>query len=113
MINEDSSDTPSKIGIAHLIACDPEEQATENQYVKTMQLKRLKLSPEKFRQNFVKQQKSTDCNWHDFYYEIKNYLEGWLNRLKIEAHEQLKDLIIVYGIKKTASYEFKEKFWDH
>ena len=53
--------------ISHLIAREPEEQAREYEYVKSLLLKRFKLSPEKFRQLFVKLQKSVDKTWHAFF----------------------------------------------
>lgn len=97
--------------IAHLIAREPEEKASEHQYVKTMLMKRFKLNSEKFRKNFVKIQKSLDCTWYYFYYDMKNYLLGWLNGLKIEKNYQLKDLMIFDQIKKEHRLNLRKDFW--
>lgn len=98
--------------INNLIAREPEEKARDYAHVKSLLLQRFKLTVEKFRQLWVKTQKSPESTWHDFYYEIKTYFEGWLTGLKIETFDQLKDLMIVDQLKKRASGEFKEHFLD-
>ncbi|GBM95937.1 hypothetical protein AVEN_14597-1, partial [Araneus ventricosus] len=96
--------------IVQLIAREPEEGAKKYEYVKALLLQRFKLSAEKFRQLFNKHQKASESTWYDFYYELKNYLEGWLNGLNVKTFEQLKDLMLVDQIKKRTSMEFKEHF---
>ncbi|GBM41727.1 hypothetical protein AVEN_173128-1 [Araneus ventricosus] len=98
--------------IVHLIAREPEEDAKKYEYVKALLLQIFKLSAEKFRQLFNKHQKASESAWYDFYYELKNYLEGWLNGLNIKTFEQLKDLMLVDQIKKRTSMDFKENFMD-
>ncbi|GBM81824.1 hypothetical protein AVEN_126698-1 [Araneus ventricosus] len=98
--------------IVQLIAREPEEDAKKYEYVKSLLLQRFKLSAEKFQQLFNKHQKSSESTWYDFYYELKNYLEGWLNGLNVKTFEQLKDLMLVDQIKKRTSMEFKEHFMD-
>ncbi|GBL98921.1 hypothetical protein AVEN_165737-1 [Araneus ventricosus] len=98
--------------IVELIAREPEEDAKKYEYVKALLLQRFKLSAEKFRQLFNKHQKAFESTWYDFYYELKNYLEGWLNGLNIKTFEQLKDLMLVDQIKKRTSTDFKEHFMD-
>ncbi|GBM28127.1 hypothetical protein AVEN_218619-1, partial [Araneus ventricosus] len=98
--------------IVQLIAREPEEDAKKYEYVKALLLQRFKLSAEKFRQLFNKHQKASESTWYDFYYELKNYLEGWLNGLNVKTFEQLKDLMLVDQIKKRTSMEFKEHFMD-
>ncbi|GFU77762.1 CCHC-type domain-containing protein [Trichonephila clavipes] len=67
------------LGIVGLIAREPEKDAADYKFVKKLLLQRFKLSPEKFRQLFVKHQKNPDGTWKDFYYEIRNFCEEWLN----------------------------------
>ncbi|GBL76021.1 Retrovirus-related Pol polyprotein from transposon 412 [Araneus ventricosus] len=98
--------------IVQLIARELEEGAKKYEYVKALLLQRFKLSAEKFRQLFNKHQKASESTWYDFYYELKNYLEGWLNGLNVKTFEQLKDLMLVDQIKKRTSMEFKEHFMD-
>ncbi|GBM94055.1 hypothetical protein AVEN_124556-1 [Araneus ventricosus] len=98
--------------IVQLIAREPEEDAKKFEYVKALLLQRFKLSAEKFRQLFNKHQKASESTWYDFYYELKNYLEGWLNGLNVKTFEQLKYLMLVDQIKKRTSMEFKEHFMD-
>ncbi|GBM88165.1 hypothetical protein AVEN_12382-1 [Araneus ventricosus] len=70
--------------IVQLITREPEEDAKKYEYVKALLLQGFKLSAEKFRQLFNKHQKASESTWYDFYYELKNYLEGWLNGLNIK-----------------------------
>ncbi|GBM59302.1 hypothetical protein AVEN_60648-1 [Araneus ventricosus] len=98
--------------IVQLIAREPEEDAKKYEYVKALLLQRFKLSADKFRQLFNKHQKASESTWYDFYYELKNYLEGWLNGLNVKTFEQLKDLMLVDQIKKRTSMDFKEHFMD-
>ncbi|GBO13746.1 hypothetical protein AVEN_120129-1 [Araneus ventricosus] len=100
--------------IVQRIARETEEDAKKYEYVKALLLQRFKLSAEKFRQLFNKHQKAPkkESTWYDFYYELKKYLEGWLNGLNVKTFEQLKDLMLVDQIKKRTSMEFKEHFMD-
>ncbi|GFY59414.1 retrovirus-related Pol polyprotein from transposon 17.6 [Trichonephila inaurata madagascariensis] len=98
------------IEVNNIIAREPEEQASDYDHIKEVLLKRFKLSAEKFRQLLVKTQKNSDATWYDFYHELKTFLDGWLNGLKIEVFEQLKDLMLVDQIKRRTPNEFKEHF---
>ncbi|GFX25118.1 CCHC-type domain-containing protein [Trichonephila clavipes] len=97
--------------IVGLIAREPEKDAADYEFVKKLLLQRFKLSPEKFRQLFVKHQKNPDGTWKDFYYEIRNFCEEWLNGLDIQTFEDLKDLLITDQMKKVPS-EVREHFLD-
>ncbi|GFX78166.1 CCHC-type domain-containing protein [Trichonephila clavipes] len=97
--------------IVGLIAREPEKDAADYEFVKKLLLQRFKLSPEKFRQLFVKHQKNPDGTWKDFYYEIRNFCEEWLNGLDIQTFEDLKVLLITDQMKKVPS-EVREHFLD-
>ncbi|GBM15795.1 hypothetical protein AVEN_262947-1 [Araneus ventricosus] len=96
--------------IVQLLAREPEEDTKKYEYVKALLLQRFKSSAEQFRQLFNKHQKAPESTWYDFYYELRNYLEVWLNGLKVKAFEQLKDLMLVDQIKKRNSIDFKKHF---
>ncbi|GFU52808.1 retrovirus-related Pol polyprotein from transposon 17.6 [Trichonephila clavipes] len=100
------------VEINNIIAREPEEQANDYEHIREVLLKRFKLSAEKFRQLLVKTQKNSEATWYDFYHELKTFLDGWLNGLKIETFEQLRDLMLVDQIKRRAPNEFKEHFLD-
>ena len=51
-----------------LIAREPEELADDYQHVKQLLLDKFKLSPEKFRQLFVKHQRTEGVSWKEFSY---------------------------------------------
>ncbi|GFW28256.1 retrovirus-related Pol polyprotein from transposon 17.6 [Trichonephila clavipes] len=91
---------------------ESEELASDYDHVKALLLKRFKLSPEKFRQLFVKRQKNPETTWNDFYYELQTYFEGWIAGLGITTFKQLKDLMITDQLKKKAPIEFKEHHLD-
>ncbi|GFX67817.1 CCHC-type domain-containing protein [Trichonephila clavipes] len=88
-----------------LIAREPEKDAANYEFVKKLLPQRLKLSLEKFRQLLVKHQKNPDGTWKDFYYEIRNFCEEWLNGLDIQTFEDLKDLLISDQMKKKVPTE--------
>ncbi|GFX05438.1 retrovirus-related Pol polyprotein from transposon 297 [Trichonephila clavipes] len=90
---------------------ESEELASDYDHVKALLLKRFKLSPEKFRQLFVKHQKNPETTWDDFYYELQTYFEGWIAGLGITI-KQLKDLMITDQLKKKSPIEFKEHHLD-
>ncbi|GFS80800.1 retrovirus-related Pol polyprotein from transposon 17.6 [Trichonephila clavipes] len=98
--------------IVNIIARESEELASDYDHVKALILKRFKLSPEKFRQLFVKHQKNPETTWDDFYYELQTYFEGWIAGLGITTFKQLKDLMITDQLKKKAPIEFKEHHLD-
>ncbi|GFT15622.1 retrovirus-related Pol polyprotein from transposon 412 [Trichonephila clavipes] len=100
------------LDIVNIIVRESEELASDYDHVKALFLKRFKLSPEKFRQLFVKHQKNPETTWDDFYYELQTYFEGWIAGLGITTFKQLKDLMITDQLKKKAPIEFKEHHLD-
>ncbi|GFW24249.1 uncharacterized protein TNCV_738751 [Trichonephila clavipes] len=77
-----------------------------------MLLQRFKLTAEKFRELFSRHRKSPNGTWKDYYFEIRAYFEGWLNELKIDSFDGLKNLIIADQMKKKCSPECKEHYLD-
>ncbi|GBL73966.1 hypothetical protein AVEN_230895-1 [Araneus ventricosus] len=75
-------------------------------------LKRFKLSPEEFRKKFFHHQKNSDKSWLEFTFEISNYFQEWIERLKIDSFEKLKNLIITDQVKRQAPLEAKDHFLD-
>ncbi|GFV65870.1 retrovirus-related Pol polyprotein from transposon 17.6 [Trichonephila clavipes] len=75
-----------------------------------MLLQRFKLTAEKFRELFLRHIKSPNGTWKDYYFEIRAYIEGWLNELKIDSFDGLKNLMIADQMKKKCSPECKEYY---
>ncbi|GFU06232.1 uncharacterized protein TNCV_4765371 [Trichonephila clavipes] len=98
---------PSKV--SHIIAREP-DKANSYEHVKDLLLKRLKLTPEKFRQLFVTYQKAPERTWIDFYHELNTYFKGWIDGLKIDTFNKLSDLIITDQLKRKTPFEFKEYY---
>ncbi|GFU80267.1 uncharacterized protein TNCV_3520441 [Trichonephila clavipes] len=61
---------------------------------------------------FTSHRKSANGTWKDYYFEIRAYFEGWLNELKIDSFDGLKNLIIAGQMKKKCSSECKEHYLD-
>ncbi|GFW02675.1 transposon Tf2-9 polyprotein [Trichonephila clavipes] len=100
------------IDSAHLIAIEPADKCNDYNHVKSLLLKRFKLSPKKLRQLFISHRKSNERTWQDFFYEIQTYFDGWISGLNVETFDQLRELIIADQIKKSAPYELREHFLD-
>ncbi|GFV68598.1 uncharacterized protein TNCV_3879401 [Trichonephila clavipes] len=56
--------------------------------------------------------KSPNGTWKDYYFEIRAYFESWLNELKINSFDRLKNLMIADQMKKRCSPECKEHYLD-
>lgn len=65
-----------------------------------MLLKHFKLSPEKCRQKFVTHVKEPKYTWKDFVFKIRNYFDEWLEGLKINYFDRLKELMITDQLRK-------------
>ncbi|GFY24527.1 uncharacterized protein TNCV_1015731 [Trichonephila clavipes] len=98
--------------VTSLIASEPEEKCRDYSHIRGMLLQRFKLTAEKFRELFLRHRKSPNGTWKDYYFEIRAYFEGWLNELKIDSFDGLKNLMIVDQMKKRCSPECKEHYLD-
>ncbi|GFU12237.1 uncharacterized protein TNCV_4600401 [Trichonephila clavipes] len=86
--------------VTSLIAREPEEKCRDYSHIRGMLLQRFKLTAEKFRELFSRHRKSPIGTWKDYYFEIRAYFEGWLNKLKVDSFDGLKNLMIADQIKK-------------
>lgn len=66
--------------------------------------------PEEFRQQLISHKKDPSAKWHNLAYELRNYLEEWVNGMEINIFEALKELIVVDQIKRNLPVEMKEHF---
>ncbi|GBO03898.1 Retrovirus-related Pol polyprotein from transposon 17.6 [Araneus ventricosus] len=118
-----AADVPKEFWASHLLSLLPYEIAQlvaredvgisrDFEKVKSLLLKRYKLTAEKFRQLFSKHCKSPTATWKDFAYEVRNYFHGWISGLDISIFDQLKELIIVDQIKRRVPPEVPEHYID-
>ncbi|GFX97989.1 transposon Tf2-8 polyprotein [Trichonephila clavipes] len=77
-----------------------------------MLLQWFKLTTEKIRELFSRHRKSPNGTWKNYYFEIQAYFEGWLNELKIDSFDGLKNLMIADHMKKRCSPECNEHYLD-
>ncbi|GFT69895.1 retrovirus-related Pol polyprotein from transposon opus [Trichonephila clavipes] len=98
--------------ITQLIARESEDKFDNYDYIKGVLLKRFKMSPETFRQKFMKHQRIPARSWRDFVFEITSYFEEWLDGMEVRDFKSLKDLIITDQLKKRVPGETREHFVD-
>ncbi|GFT54267.1 CCHC-type domain-containing protein [Trichonephila clavipes] len=98
--------------ITQLIARESEDKFDNYDYIKGVLLKRFKMSPETFRQKFMKHQRIPARSWRDFVFEITSYFEEWLDGMEVRDFKSLKDLIITDQLKKRVPAEIREHFVD-
>ncbi|GFW63311.1 uncharacterized protein TNCV_3477271 [Trichonephila clavipes] len=98
--------------VTTFIVREPEEKCRDYSHFRGMLLQRFKLTAEKFRDLFSRHRKSPSGTWKDYYFEIRAYFEGWLNELKIDSFDGLKNLMIADQMKKKCSPECKEYYLD-
>ncbi|GFT52362.1 retrovirus-related Pol polyprotein from transposon 17.6 [Trichonephila clavipes] len=98
--------------ISDIIAREPDDKAHSYEHVKSLLLKRFKLTPENFRQVFVSHQKIPEKTWINFYHELNTYFNGLIDGLKIDTFEKLSDLVITDKLKRKTPFEFKEYYLD-
>ncbi|GBL98084.1 hypothetical protein AVEN_84586-1 [Araneus ventricosus] len=75
--------------VAQLIAREPYEIANDYGEVKKILLKRYNLTPEKFRQKFFMHNKNLGSTWKNFAYELRSFLNEWVNGVKADSFEKL------------------------
>ncbi|GFS60079.1 retrovirus-related Pol polyprotein from transposon opus [Trichonephila clavipes] len=97
--------------ITQLIARESEDKFDNYDYIKGVLLKRFKMSPETFRQKFMKHQRIPARSWRDFVFKITSYFEEWLDGMEVRDFKSLKDLI-TDQLKKRVPGEIREHFVD-
>ncbi|GFW38544.1 retrovirus-related Pol polyprotein from transposon opus [Trichonephila clavipes] len=98
--------------ITQLIARESEDKFDNYDYIKGVLLKRFKMSPETFRQKFMKHQHIPARSWRDFVFESTSYFEECLDGMEVRDFKSLKDLIITDQLKKRVPGEIREHFVD-
>ncbi|XP_055932090.1 uncharacterized protein LOC129962368 [Argiope bruennichi] len=98
--------------VVQIIAREPEEESNVYEYVKELLLRRFKLSAETFRLRFVQHQKRMESSWRDLAFELRSFLEEWLDGVNVKDFESLKDLMVVDQIKRRVGNEVREHLVD-
>ncbi|GFY13747.1 CCHC-type domain-containing protein [Trichonephila clavipes] len=70
------------------------------------------ICKKKFRQMFSRHTKDPVKTWHDFYFHLQTYVDGWFKESKVTTLEELEDLIVADQIKKKAPQDYKDHFLD-
>ncbi|GBM31232.1 hypothetical protein AVEN_193360-1 [Araneus ventricosus] len=75
------------LDLAQIIIKEPEEKMQDYLNVKEVLLDRFKMKPETFRLKFTQHQKKTGALWRELVFELRNYLDGWLDGLEVRDFE--------------------------
>ncbi|GBN00343.1 hypothetical protein AVEN_270115-1 [Araneus ventricosus] len=101
--------------VVQIIAREPEKESSDYDYVKELLLRRFKLSAETFRLRFMQQQKKKpEGSWRDLAFELRSFLEEWLEGLSVKDFDSLKDLMVMVSdqMKRRAGVGTREHFID-
>ncbi|GBN98605.1 hypothetical protein AVEN_200026-1 [Araneus ventricosus] len=98
------------LDLAQIIIKEPKEKMQDYLNVKEVLLDRFKMKPETFRLKFAQHQRKPRALWKELFFELRNYLEGWLDGSEVRDFESLKNLMISDQIKRRVSGEVKEHF---
>lgn len=89
---------------------EPEEKMSDYQYMKKVLLSRFKMKPEACRIKFTSLQKTT--TWKDLVFDLRTYLNHWLEGMEVVNFETLKELLVADQLKRRATPDMKEHFLD-
>ncbi|GBN57268.1 hypothetical protein AVEN_257600-1 [Araneus ventricosus] len=100
------------LDLAQIIIKEPEDKMKDYLHIKGVLLERFKMKPETFRVKFTQHQRKSGELWKELIFELRNYLEGWLDGVKVNDFETLKNLMITDQVKRRVSPEVKDHFLD-
>ncbi|GBN01224.1 hypothetical protein AVEN_149562-1 [Araneus ventricosus] len=100
------------LDLAQIIIKEPEDKMKDYLHIKGVLLERFKMKPETFRVKFTQHQRKSGELWKELIFELRNYLEGWLDGIKVNDFETLKNLMITDQVKRRVSPEVKDHFLD-
>jgi len=98
--------------VSELIVKEPEEMGDNYPHMKRIIMKRFKLSPVALRLKFEEHQRKAGMLWSDLVYELRGYLESWLESAEVKDFQSLKNLILTEQVKKRVPPEIREHFLD-
>ncbi|GBM35823.1 hypothetical protein AVEN_22622-1 [Araneus ventricosus] len=100
------------LDLAQIIIKEPEDKMKDYLHIKGVLLERFKMKPETFRVKFTQHQRKSGELWKELIFELRNYLEGWIDGVKVNEFETLKNLMITDQVKRRVSPEVKDHFLD-
>ncbi|GBM94570.1 hypothetical protein AVEN_198320-1 [Araneus ventricosus] len=109
---EESEWASQPLKLSQIIIKKPEEKMKDYLHIKGVLLERFKMKPETFRVNFTQHQRQSGALWKELVFKLKNYLEWWLNGVKVNDFETLKNLMITDKIKRRVPPEVKDHILD-
>lgn len=98
--------------VSEIIVKEPVEKSEDYAHIKKLLLKRFRLSAVALREKFEEHTRKAGALWSDLAYELRGYLESWLESVEVNDFESLKELMLSEQIKKRASWETKQHFID-
>ena len=98
--------------IAQLIVKEPEEKGDDYQHVKKLLMHRFKLSSLALKTKFEEHSRKNGMLWVDLVYELRVYLDNWLESVEIKDFDSLKELMLTEQLKRRVPLEIREHYLD-
>ena len=100
------------IEVSEQILKEPDDKAYDFTHVKRLLFKRFKLSSRALRNKFETHNRKPDALWSDLVYELRGYLNNWLESVGVEDFESLKELMLTEQLKKRVPLDIREHYVD-
>ena len=100
------------IEVSEQILKEPDDKAYDFTHVKRLLFKRFKLSSRALRNKFETHNRKPDVLWSDLVYELRVYLNNWLESVRVENFESLKELMLTEQLKKRVPLDIREHYLD-
>lgn len=98
--------------VIDLIIREPVELSDDYPHVKKLLLKRFRVSSAALKSKFEEHNRKFGSLWVDLVYDLRSYLDNYLDSLGIKEFGQLKELLVLEQIKKRVDWETKMHFVD-
>ena len=98
--------------VIELIIREPNDLGEKYDHVKKLLLKRYRVSTTALKNKFEEHNRKFGSLWADLVYDLRSYLDHWLEALDVTEFEKLKELLILEQIKKRVDFETKMHFID-
>ncbi|XP_054719150.1 uncharacterized protein LOC129228494 [Uloborus diversus] len=91
--------------VAELIVKEPLEKSDDFPHMKRLLMKRFKLNSVELRIRFEEHNRKFGSSWADLTFELRSYLDNWLETAEVNTFEELKELLLTEQLKKRTPAE--------
>lgn len=91
-----------------IILKEPLEISDNYEHIKRVLFKRFRLSSVILTLKFEEHGRKASAWWSDLMYELKKYLNSWIESAKVSDFESMKELSLLDQLKKRSTPEIRE-----